>query len=298
MTGDFKGFATRRGEMPFLDHLEELRWRILWSLISIVVGSVIGFLLIRYFDVLELLIQPIRAAIPDDPDFKLIYLSPADPFFITLKLSVVVGVILAFPILVYQLWSFLSPALEKHEKRTIIPALYMGFVLFSAGVALAYYVALPVSIVFFQTFEGGLMEAQYEIGKTLNLITKILIGFGIIFELPVVVMILSALGLVTPEFLRSKRRHAIVGITVAASFLTPGDVITLTVMLMVPLFFLYEFSIYLSRLIWRGKRAREQKEKAEEDSRLRNTPRTPGGPPPADSVEGGQGSAPGDGTEE
>ncbi len=96
-------------------------------------------------------------------------------------------------------------------------------------------------------------------GKTLAFITKLLIGFGVIFELPVVVMILSALGLVTPEFLRSKRRHALVLITVLASFLTPGDVITLTIMLMVPLFFLYEFSILLSRMIWKRKRARERR---------------------------------------
>lgn len=300
MTGKVEELTRRRGEMPFLDHLEELRWRILWSLLAIVVGTVVGFLLIRYFDVLELLIQPIRAALPDDPDFRLIYLSPADPFFITLKLSVVVGIILAFPIIVYQVWSFLAPALEKHEKRAIIPALYLGLVLFCAGVALAYFVALPVSIVFFQTFEGGLMEAQYEIGKTLALITKILLGFGIIFELPVVVMILSALGLVTPEFLRSKRRHAIVGITIAASFLTPGDVITLTIMLMVPLFFLYEFSIYLSRLIWRRKRAREAKEEdstvREERAPVRDSDRPDGSPP--NSVQGGPGSDPDPGDEQ
>jgi sec-independent protein translocase protein TatC len=252
--------ARALGEMPFLDHLEELRMRILWSLLAVVVGAVGGFLLIRYFNVLQLLLRPIREAFPDQPDFKLIYLSPADPFFITLKLSVVVGIILAFPIIVYHVWAFLAPALESHEKKAIVPALYLGLVLFCAGVALAYFVALPVSIVFFQTFEAGLMEAQYEIGKTLALITKILIGFGIIFELPVVIMILSALGLVTPEFLKSKRRHAIVAITVAASFLTPGDVITLTVMLMVPLFFLYEFSIFLSRLIWKRKGRRERKE--------------------------------------
>ncbi|MGW8265262.1 MAG: twin-arginine translocase subunit TatC, partial [Longimicrobiales bacterium] len=179
--------------------------------------------------------------------------------------------------------------LEDHEKRAIIPALYLGLLLFCAGVALAYFVALPVSIVFFQTFEGGLMEAQYEIGKTLALITKILLGFGIIFELPVVVMILSALGLVTPEFLRSKRRHAIVAITIAASFLTPGDVITLTVMLMVPLFFLYEFSIYLSRLIWRRKRARERAEEADGDG--------DGDPEPPPTKDGGGpgSSGPGEG---
>jgi sec-independent protein translocase protein TatC len=159
---------------------------------------------------------------------------------------------------VYQIWSFLSPALEKHEKRTIVPAMYLGLVLFSAGVALAYFIALPLTMTFFQNFQAEFLEEQLEVSKTLGFITKLLIGFGVIFELPVVVMILSALGLVTPEFLKSKRRHAMVLITVLASFLTPGDVITLTIMLMVPLFFLYEFSILLSRMIWRRKRAREK----------------------------------------
>jgi sec-independent protein translocase protein TatC len=257
--------------MPFLDHLEELRWRILWSLLAIVAGTVVGFVVVHYFGVMELLIVPMREAYGDE-QFRLIYLSPADPFFITLKLAVVVGVILAFPIIVYQVWSFLSPALEKHEKRTIIPALYLGLVLFSAGVALAYFIALPLTMTFFQNFQAEFLEEQLEVSKTLAFITKLLIGFGIIFELPVVVMILSALGLVTPEFLKSKRRHAMVLITVLASFLTPGDVITLTIMLMVPLFFLYEFSIFLSKLIWRRKRARE---KAEEEA---------DGDPPDDSV--------------
>jgi len=257
--GDLGEFARRRGEMPFLEHLEELRWKILWSLIAVVVGTVIGFVVVYYFGVMEILIRPIRLAY-DDPNFRLIYLSPADPFFVTLKLAVVVGVILAFPIIVYQIWSFLSPALEKHEKRAIVPALYLGLVLFSAGVALAYFVALPLTMAFFQNFQAEFLRESLEQAKTLAFITKLLIGFGIIFELPVVVMILSALGLVTPEFLKSKRRHAMVLITVVASFLTPGDVITLTIMLMVPLFFLYEFSILLSRMIWKRKRAREKAE--------------------------------------
>ncbi len=255
--GDLGEFARRRGEMPFLEHLEELRWKILWSLIALVVGTVIGFVVVYYFGVMELLIQPIRVAYGDEA-FRLIYLSPADPFFITLKLAVVVGVLLAFPVIVGQIWSFLSPALEKHEKRAIVPALYLGLFLFSAGVALAYFVALPLTLTFFQNFQVESLEEQLEVSKTLAFITKLLLGFGVIFELPVVVMILSALGLVTPEFLKSKRRHAMVLITVLASFLTPGDVITLTIMLMVPLFFLYEFSIFLSRLIWKRKRAKEE----------------------------------------
>jgi sec-independent protein translocase protein TatC len=261
MKGDLGDLARRRGEMPFLEHLEELRWRILWSLLAVAVGAVVGFVLVYYFDVLGLLVHPLRVAY-DDPSYKLINLSPADPFFITLKLGIVVGVILAFPIVVYQVWAFLSPALEDHEKKAIVPALYLGLVLFCAGVALAYFVALPLTLAFFQNFQAEFLEEQLEVSKTLAFITKLLIGFGVIFELPVVVMVLSALGLVTPEFLRSKRRHAMVAITVMASFLTPGDVITLTVMLMVPLFFLYEFSIYLSKLIWRRKRAGEEEEEA------------------------------------
>lgn len=271
---DLGDITRRRGEMPFLEHLEELRWRILWSLLALVVATVVGFALVYYFDAMAILIHPLRVAY-DDPEFKLINLSPADPFFITLKLAVVVGVLLAFPIIVYQIWSFLSPALEKHEKRAIIPALYLGFFLFMAGVSLAYFVALPLTLEFFQNFQADFLDQTLEVSKTLAFITKLLIGFGVIFELPVVVMILSALGLVTPEFLKSKRRHAMVLITVLASFLTPGDVITLTIMLMVPLFFLYEFSIFLSRMIWRRKRAREKE--LEDDS----------SDPPEGSVESG-----------
>ncbi len=247
--------------MPFLDHLEELRWRIFWSILAVGLGTVIGFICVRYFGVLELLIAPVRAA-RDDPNFKLQYLSPADPFFITLKLAVVVGVILAFPVVVYQAWAFFSPALEKDEKRAIVPALYLGTVLFAGGVAMAYFAALPVTLEFFRMFEGESMQEQLEIGKTLSFITKMLLAFGAVFELPVVIMVLTAIGLVTPAFLRSKRRHAAVVMTVLASVITPGDVITLTIMMLVPLLLLYELSIVLSRGIY-NRRMRRQGEPLE-----------------------------------
>lgn len=248
--------------MPFLDHLEELRWRIFWSLLAITIGAIVGFGLVYYFEVLELLIAPIRAA-RNEPDLRLIYLSPADPFFVKLKLGIAVGVIMAFPVVVYQVWSFLSPALEKHERRAIIPALYLGLVLFVGGVAMGYFAALPVTLEFFQAFEGESMAEQLEISKTLAFVTRMLLAFGVVFELPVVIMVLTALGLVTPEFLRSKRRHAIVAITVLASFITPGDIITLTIMMMIPLIVLYELSIFLSAGIVRGRRAREKAEERE-----------------------------------
>jgi len=244
--------------MPFLEHLEELRWRILWSLIAVVIGTIIGFVFVHYFGVPELLVLPIREAY-EDPNLRLIFLSPADPFFVTLRLAIYCGVLLALPILVYHTWSFLSPALEKTERRAIVPALYLGLLLFIGGVALAYFAALPVTLEFFKAFLSESLEGSLEINATLGFVVKMLLAFGAVFELPIVILALSLMGLVTPTFLRSKRRHAIVLITVLASFITPGDAITLTVMMMFPLVLLYEFGIFLSAGVYR-RRAKAEKE--------------------------------------
>ena len=244
--------------MPFLDHLEELRWRILWSILSVVAGAVIGFGLVYYFNVLELLVEPVRQAY-DNPNLKLIYLSPSDSFFVTLRLAIYAGLLMAFPILAYNVWAFLAPALKPHERRVIIPPLYGGLVLFALGVALAYWGALPITLEFFQKFQAESLQANLEINATLGFIVKMLMAFGFVFELPIVIMILSWMGIVTPEFLRDKRRHAIVLITLLASFITPGDVIVLTFMMMVPLILLYEISIFLSVGIYR-KKARQQED--------------------------------------
>jgi sec-independent protein translocase protein TatC len=236
------------GEMPFLDHLEELRWRILWSLLAIGVGAVIGFIAVQEFQAMELLMRPLRDTL--DADLRLIYLNPVDGFFITLKLGLLVGLILAAPVVIYQIWAFLSPALEPQEKKMIIPALYLGTVLFMAGVALAYFVVLPLTLVFFSQFQEEFLVAQYEANRTIGFITRLLLAFGVAFELPVVVMIFTAMGLVTPRFLREKRRYAIVAITILASLLTPGDLAS-TFMMIVPLLILYEGSILLAALISR-----------------------------------------------
>lgn len=254
-----------RGEMPFLDHLEELRWRILWSLLALIVCTVIGFVLVIKFQAVELLMVPIREA-RGDPTFQLIYLSPADPFFVSVRLAIYTGIILAFPVVVYHIWAFLSPALEPREKRAIIPALYLGLLLFTAGVLLAYFAALPVTLKFFQGFMTESLQGQLEINQTLGFVVKLLLAFGVVFELPIVILILSALGLVTPEFLREKRRHAVVLITVLASFITPGDAITLTLMMMLPLVILYELGIFLSVLVYRGRREREAELERELDA--------------------------------
>ena len=242
----------RSDEMPFLDHLEELRWRILWSLLAVTFASVIGFLLVMKLNVLGILIRPIEPFLEGS---RLKYLSPMEPFFITLRLGILTGLILASPVVIYQAWAFFSPALLPSEKRVIMPALFMGLVLFAIGVTAAYIVVLPMTLKFTMGFQTEALEQAITIGPYLEVVTRVLLAFGAVFELPVVILILSALGLVTPEFLASKRRHAIAIIAVTASVLTPGDVITLTILMMVPLIALYELSIVLSRLVVRRRAA-------------------------------------------
>jgi len=236
--------------MPFLEHLEELRWRIFKALGALVAGALIGFMLVQRFKVLDLIIAPV---LPYLPDGRLAYFSPVTPFFFILKLSLLIGLILAFPIVLYQLWAFLSPALEKRERRVIVPALYGGLVLFAGGVFMAYEVALPVSMRFFTGIQSEFLQAVLGADEYLAFAVRLLVAFGIIFELPVVILILSALGLVTPRFLREKRRHAIVISTIVASLLSPGDVIVVTALMMIPLFLLYELGIWLSVLVTRDR---------------------------------------------
>ena len=239
------------GEMPFLDHLEELRWRIFYMLIAIGVGTIVGFLIVQYLGIMEILIRPIRPMLSEG---QLAYFSPATPFFVTLKLAVVVGILLALPIVVYQLWAFLSPGLRNEEKRIIVPSLYFGLLLFCMGVAMAYFFVLPIALIFLAGFQQQFLAPTIEVGEYLGFVTRILIAFGAVFELPIVIMILSVLGIVTPEFLRGKRRHSIVGMTVLASLLTPGDIVS-TLMMMGPMIILYEVSIFLSAAIYRKREA-------------------------------------------
>ncbi|MSR36277.1 MAG: twin-arginine translocase subunit TatC [Gemmatimonadetes bacterium] len=232
-----------KGEMPFLDHLEELRWRIFKAGGSFVLAAIVGFVIVHYLHVTRFLVRP---AAPYLPDGKLTVLDPLTPFFFEIKLAIIIGILLAFPIILFQLWSFLSPALEKREKRIIVPALYMGLVLFGVGVSLAYFIALPISLKFLYSFQTDTANWMIGMNEYLSFVIRLLLSFGIIFELPVVIMILASLGLVTPKFLREKRRHAIVISTVVAAIMSPGDAMTVTFLMMFPLIILYEISIWLA----------------------------------------------------
>jgi sec-independent protein translocase protein TatC len=247
--------------MPFLDHLDELRTRIIRSVIAMVIGVSLAFWLAMRIDLLGILIAPIEPLLGGT---KLKYLSPTDPFFITMKLALFGGLLFSAPIIIQQLWSFVSPALKKRERRAIVPAFYLGLLLFAAGVAFAYYVVLPMTLKFTMNFQAERLEQSITIDAYLDIVFRLLLAFGLVFEVPVVMLILAAVGIVNSKQLASKRRYAVVLSTIAAALLTPGDVIVITIGLMVPLFGLYELGIALARLVERNRARARAAEEARE----------------------------------
>jgi sec-independent protein translocase protein TatC len=243
--------ANPAGEMPFFDHLEELRWRIVWSLAALAAGTAGGFYAAIRFDLLSLLKRPLDPYIGGT---ELLALSVSAPFMITFQLALTLGVVAAAPIIAYQIWSFLAPALTKREKRSIVPALYLGAVLFCIGVTVCYLYVLPMTLRFLGGFQTPSLRWALTADFYFGFVLKLLVAFGVMFELPVVVMILATLGLVTSRFLASKRRYAIAVMAVAAALITPGDAITATIFMMGPLMILYELSILLAKLVERGRR--------------------------------------------
>jgi sec-independent protein translocase protein TatC len=224
------------GEMPFLDHLEELRWRIIYSLGAVLICVGVGFYLSMRYDIVGLLARPI---LPLIPEHRLVYTHPSEGFTVILNAAMTFGFVLAGPVILYQAWAFLAPALHRHEKRVAMGVLF-GF----AGPSLV-----------------PLITAE----DYFSFIFAMVLTFGVSFELPIVILALSALGIVTPQFLSKYRRHAVVLIVIIGAFLTPGDMVWTTLALSVPLYALYELSVLAAYVIYRRKnrRARKTVDKAE-----------------------------------
>jgi sec-independent protein translocase protein TatC len=249
------------GEMPFLDHLEELRWRIIWSLGALLVGVAIAFALVYKFDLLTWIQGPI---LPFLRGRKLVYTAPGDGFSILLQTSVMVGIVLALPVIVWQVYAFLSPALHRHEKRIAIPVIVGAVALFIGGAALAWYFVLPLTLKFLFNLGDRAFDQMITVSAYFSFVTSLVLAMGAVFELPIAVLLLSAFGLVTPRFLARFRRHALLGSYVVAAIITPGDLFITSVALMVPLYLLYELSIVLSFLVMRKKERAAQAEAAAE----------------------------------
>jgi sec-independent protein translocase protein TatC len=230
--------------MPFLEHLEELRWTLVRSLLAVTVGAILAYIYSK--EIVDFLHRPA-------PDVKLIFLSPTGAFMTYIKVAMYSGLVISMPYVAWEFWRFIVPGLLSKEKRLVPPIVFFTVVCFLLGAAFAYFVIIPFGLQFLiGGFQTDYLTANITINDYLGFVVTMILVFGVVFELPVLAYFLSLIGLLTPEFLRSKRRYGIVVIFIVAAILTPPDAFTQT-MLALPLLVLYEISIWVSAGVRRSK---------------------------------------------
>ena len=231
-------------QMTLVEHLDELRGRILVSLAAVLVVSCLAFWKIRLI-MSFLMIRPVD---------HLVFFSPTEAFVEYFKLALFVGLTLASPVVLYQLWAFVSAGLKPGERMAFLIAMPFSVTLFLGGAAFAFFAVIPWSLRFLIDFAGSNVLAMISISKYLSFVVMMMVMFGVIFELPVAIVLLSKLGLVTPQFLSRNRKYAIVIIFIAAGVLTPTPDAFTQILMAVPLLLLYEISLIICRFTYRKER--------------------------------------------
>ena len=252
---NFKNMTVEE-KQTILEHLEDLRKSLLISMVAIIIAAIVAF---YYSDYLLAMIQrPL-----DSLGLKLIFIGVTEGFYIKLKLALFGGLVLAFPVVAWQLYRFIAPALFPHERKYILIIFPLMILLFVGGVLFAYFTILKLVIAFLIMIAGGL-EPMLTVDKYVSFFLAFTIPFGLVFELPVVVFFLTRLGIVTPEWLSQRRKYALLVIFILAAVLTPGPDPISQCLMGVPVYLLYEVSILVSKLS-RKKKDEEDDEETEEE---------------------------------
>ncbi|MBN2029759.1 twin-arginine translocase subunit TatC [bacterium] len=241
-----------RKEMPFLDHLEELRWRILKSLGSVILFTCIAFPFTGFL--LNFLTLP-NSRLPDPA--PLIFLKPVGMLMVRMEIAIAAGVVVSLPIIFYQFWQFVAPGLLAKEKKYFLPALFFTTSCFLIGATFAYTILIPTILPFLFSMGTESINPNIEVNDYMSFVLRLILVAGLIFELPVLSFFLSRIGFITPNLLKKYRRYGIVLVFIFSAFVTPPDPMS-QLMMAFPLLFLYEISIWVSMLGFRRKKASDK----------------------------------------
>ena len=229
-------------KLPFTDHLDELRHRLIISLVGVGLGFAVSY---GFSQQLLLLLQ---RPMPT----RLVFIAPTEAFFVNLKVAFYAGLFLSVPLLLFQVWKFVAPGLYEHERRYSFPFLIISTILFLLGAIFAYVVILPIALHFLIAQGGELWQPNITLSNYLSFCMRLILAAGLVFEFPVLMYFLAKVGVVTPEFLVKNRKYAVLLAFVVAAILTPPDVFS-QVLLAVPLFLLFEVSIFVAKRVASGR---------------------------------------------
>jgi sec-independent protein translocase protein TatC len=264
--------ADKQEEMSFLDHLEELRWRVIYAFIAIIIGAVVAFVAKSWvFDVVIFgpksvdfvtyrwlcsfseMLNLGDSFCFDSFDFVLQNISMSGQLSTHIMVSLIAGVIISFPFLITQVWLFLKPGLTKGEIKSTRGVVFFSSLLFAAGVLFGYYLIAPLSVLFLGGYQvSELVANQINLNSFITTVSSVTLASGLIFQLPILIYFLAKLGFVTPELLKTYRKHALVIVLVLSAIITPPDVMS-QILVTIPVMFLYEISILIARRVIKNK---------------------------------------------
>src|SRR6266850_2606148 len=247
-------------KMSFLEHLDELRKRIIYSAISIFVGFLIAIIFVQ--QLFDFVMKPLEAGLPAGD--KLIYTEPTEAFVLYITIAAIAGLVIALPLVMTQIWLFIAPGLYSNEKKLAIPFVLMSSFFFVAGAAFSHYVVFPLTWKFFVSFSTDYLTFMPRIEPAFSLYIKMILAFGLVFQMPTIVLFLAKMGVVTAGFLWKHTKYALLIIVIVSAVVTPDGGGVSLVAMSIPLFFLYLFSIVLAWIF--GKKRHKEFEEDEQEA--------------------------------